>query len=64
MDYLVQKPSVVQLTYSPEIKAVMEKLLASITPDNFTVEGLIPYGVTRGHAQKVDTYIRKYYVRL
>lgn len=63
MDYLSQKPSVVQLTYSPQIQTVVEELLASLTPQNFSVKGLVPYGLTQGHAQKVDKYIWKFHVR-
>ena len=64
MDYLAQKASVAQLNYSPQIQEVMKKLLSSLTPKNFSVKGLVAYGLSQGHAQKVDTYIRKFYVRL
>ena len=52
-----------QLNYSPQIQEAMKKLLSSLTPKNFSVKGLVAYGLTQGHAQKVDTYIRKFYVR-
>ena len=56
MDYLAQKASVAQLNYSPQIQEAMKKLLSSLTPKNFSVKGLVAYGLTQGHAQKVDTY--------
>ena len=51
------------LARAAEQLARWEELLASLTPQNFSVKGLVPYGLTQGHAQKVDKYIWKFHVR-
>ena len=62
MDYISPKPAALRLTYSPQIKTLVECLLNSMTPDNFSLEGLIPYGLTPAHERKVNLFLHKYYV--